>query len=144
MFSHYNREYDSAPLYLTEVYDGIFDMLKDLKEKGFKLGVLSNKPDFAAKAVVRELFGEGFFDTVRGQTDDIPKKPAPDGVFKIIDEWGIEANEIIYVGDTGVDVKTGKSAGLFTIGVLWGFRKREELIEADVIIEHPREIVDLV
>ena len=74
----------------------------------------------------------------------MPKKPSPAGVFKILEELSLKSEEILYLGDTGTDMKTGKSAGAFTIGALWGFRQKEELIEngADVIIETPLQLLN--
>lgn len=85
---------------------------------------------------------EGMFDVVAGQKPEIAKKPSPEGVFAILKELQLEKDEVLYLGDTNTDMKTGKSAGVFTIGVLWGFRERAELEEnhADAIIAEPAEI----
>lgn len=80
---------------------------------------------------------------VQGQCDGIPRKPDPAGVFQILEGLGIEPSESIYVGDSDVDMKTGKAAGLFTVGVTWGFRSKELLVEtgADITIDHAQELL---
>ncbi len=129
-------------MYEVKPYEGILDLLLWLKEKGIRMAVFSNKPDAEAKRVVSHVFGDEFFSMVVGQRDHVPKKPAPDGVYEILDHLGIKKEECWYFGDTNTDMMTGKGAGLFTVGVLWGFRKRAELEEyhADLIVEKPDEI----
>ena len=94
--------------------------------------------------VIESLFGKGYFDVVQGQVDGVPIKPDPAGVFRILDQFGLTADEVLYMGDTATDMKTGKAAGAFTVGVLWGFRDRKELEEgkADAIIAHPLELLN--
>jgi phosphoglycolate phosphatase len=142
VFKIYDDAYNSNTTYKTEIYDGVKELLDNLKEDGIKLAVMSNKPDFATKSVVYEFFGKDYFDIVLGQRDNIPIKPDPYSVNEIIDELGVSKNEVIYVGDTATDMKTGKNAGLFSVGVLWGFRDEKELREndADLIISHPDEL----
>lgn len=133
-------------LYLVEPYEGIEATIQALKKSGIKLAVLSNKPHEKTIEVVETLFGKDTFDIIVGQHPDRNRKPSPDGVFYICKELGIPLSEILYVGDTSTDMKTGKSAGVYTVGVLWGFRTREELEEnhADVIISHPMELMNVV
>ena len=131
-------------MYKVEPYEGIRELLTALKERGIRLAVLSNKPHERTKEVISTIFGDECFDVVRGQMDGVPKKPSPEGVFKILEELSLNAEDILYLGDTGTDMQTGKSAGAFTIGALWGFRQKEELIEngADAIIENPLQLLD--
>ena len=146
VFKKYNELYDADTLYLTAPYDGIVDMLKSLKDNGYKTAVLSNKPHFATVDVVNKIFGKDTFDIVRGGMDGVPLKPAPDAVFEIMKELDVNCEEVIFVGDTKVDIATGKNAGLFAVGVLWGFRDEAELTAAgaDVIIGDATEILDIV
>ncbi len=141
VFKLYNKEYDKDVNYLTKPYDGIPEMLAELKTMGIETAVLSNKPHFAAVNVVKNLLGE-LIDSANGAKDDIPLKPSPDGVYEIFREFNVTPEECLYIGDTGVDMQTGKSAGIFSIGVLWGFREEEELIKngADLIVSNPCEI----
>lgn len=141
----YNTKYDNDFLYLTEPYEGIIDMLKKLKEKGIKVAILSNKPHSTACKVSDALFGAELIDICYGGRDGVALKPDPSGVFEIMNELDVSKEECLYIGDTATDMKTGKGADLYTVGVLWGFRDREELENsgADVIISHPSEIVNI-
>ncbi len=146
ILKEYTEEYDKNPLHLCEVYDGIIETLKSLKEKNIKLAVLSNKQQVATEFVIRELFPAETFSIVCGAKSDVPLKPDPTAVFGIISDFALEKDECIFIGDTSVDIQTGKNAGLETIGVLWGFRDRQELesVGADHIISHPKEILDII
>ena len=127
-----------------EAYDGIKEMLLALKEKGIKLAVLSNKAHKNTVKVVEHVFGTELFDEVQGQLDHVNRKPSPDGVFMIMEKLGVTSEECVYVGDTCVDMQTGKAAGIFTVGVTWGFRAREELenYQADAIVDKAEQLVD--
>ena len=145
VYPEYNESYDNDFLYLTKPYDGCIEMLGALKEMGVKTAILSNKPDSTAKKVSDALFEGGLIDVCYGGRDGIALKPDPEGVFEILKEFGVEKDEVLYIGDTATDIKTAKNAGLTNIGVLWGFRDRAELESAgaDYIISHPREIVPI-
>ena len=97
-----------------------------------KLAVLSNKPHCQAVKAVHAIYGEKLFDWVQGQKDEIPRKPDPAGVFYVAKKLGVDYKECLYVGDSEVDVVTGKNAGVKTIAVTWGFRTKEELMIAGV------------
>lgn len=142
MYSFYNKEYNSDPAYLTKPYDGVPELLSELKIKNIKTAVLSNKPDYAAKVAVKTLLGY-LIDHVRGATDDVAIKPSTEGLNLILSEMGLKSDECIYIGDTSVDMQTGRAGGVFTIGVLWGFRKRDELIDsgANFIANTPSDIL---
>ena len=141
----YKAGYDNDVLYETYPYDGIKELLDALKQRGAKICVLSNKPDITAVKAVNILFGENYFDMVIGQKEDMKKKPAPDGVYFICEKTGISPRDTAFIGDTNVDIRTGKAAGTDTVGVLWGFRDRKELTDAgaDKIVSYPPEILDL-
>ncbi len=140
----YGRIFDENCTYLVEPYDGILDMLKELKKRKVQLAVLSNKPHPQTVKVVREIFGEGIFSYVQGQMEDVPKKPDPTGVWVLQKKMGVSKEECLYVGDSEVDVRTGHAAGAKTIGVLWGFRSREALVDAGAknLITHPKELLN--
>lgn len=144
MIEDFNGMYLQDTMYLTDAYDGIRPMLDELKERGCKLAVCSNKPDAATQKVVNALFGDKF-DLVLGKRDEFPRKPAPDSVLYIVKELGVGAEECLYVGDTDTDMQTGNAAGIKTVGVLWGFRDREELERnnACFIAEKASDICDL-
>ena len=141
----YDAAYEADPLYETKPYDGIMELLDKLIEKGIKIAVLSNKPHNVAVDVIRLFFGERF-DASYGQRVGIATKPDPTGAIIISNELNIPASDTVFIGDTNVDIKTGKNAGMKTIGVLWGFRDEEELseAEADYIVSKPYEILDIV
>jgi len=142
---YYIKTYDENFLYKTKPYEGICELLKRLKDKKIKLAVLSNKPHQTTYKVVQALFGEDFFDICRGNMENVPRKPNPAALFEIMEILDVSPSECIYVGDTSVDILTGKNANVFTVGVLWGFRDRYELEEsgADLIVSTPKEILNL-
>lgn len=138
-----NRAYLAEdPLYNVKPYEGIEDALKGLRERGIRLAVFSNKPDAQTKEVI-ETFFPGTFDCVRGQIQGFPVKPDPTGALKVARELGVSPSDFVYFGDSGTDMRTGKGAGMYTVGVLWGYRTREELEEngADRVIGGTGEIV---
>lgn len=139
----YGRIFDANCTYLVTPYEGVRDMLVKMKEQGMKLGVLSNKPHRQTVKVVREIFGEGMFDCVQGQQEGIARKPDPEGVYRLMDALKVSKEECLYVGDSEVDIQTGKNAGVRTIGVAWGFRTREilEAAGAEMIIDTPLELM---
>ena len=130
-------------MYQVKPYEGICALLEELKRLSVRIAVLSNKPDRDSLRVVEALFGKGYFDFVQGQREDIPRKPDPAGVYRIMEAFVLPAGDFLYVGDSGVDMKTGRAAGIFTVGVPWGFRDREELVEngADAVISKPLELL---
>lgn len=142
-FALYKKFFADDCMYQVKPYSGIPELLAALKEKGLKIAVLSNKPHDQTTDVIETLFGKGYFDIIQGQKDELPIKPDPAGVFAILKQLNLTAEDILYLGDTATDMKTGKSAGAFTVGALWGFRNRKELEEghADAIIAHPLELL---
>ena len=113
----------------TKVYDGLLDVLSELKEKGVKMAVVSNKPDAAVKKLSREYFGDRL-DYAIGPSDGVRCKPYPDMAEEALKALGVEKKDAVFVGDSEVDVQTGLNAGLDVIAVGWGFRSREVVIEA--------------
>ena len=113
----------------TKVYDGLLDVLSELKEKGVKMAVVSNKPDAAVKKLSRDYFGDRL-DYAIGPSDGVRCKPYPDMAETALKALGIAKKDAVFVGDSEVDVQTGLNAGLDVIAVRWGFRSREVVIEA--------------
>lgn len=142
----YNRIFEEYCMYEVKPYDGIRELLKALKEKGLHLAVNSNKPQPRTVDVVEEIFGKDMFDLLVGQCEERRRKPAPDGVNYILEQLHLNKEDVLYIGDTCTDMQTGKSAGVFTVGALWGFRDRQELVEnhADAIIEKPLELLQYI
>ena len=139
----YDEAYEAEPLYKTAPYEGIPELLSALSEKGYGICVLSNKPDNVVQDIVRLFFGD-IFRVVMGKKPEFEIKPSPQAALAISRECGVEPAECVFIGDTDVDIKTGKNAGMKTCGVLWGFREKEELLEAgaDCIADKPMDIFD--
>ncbi len=131
------------PLYQVEPYPGITDLLGELKNYKIRIAVLSNKPHNEAVKVIETVFGRGYFNCILGQSERIPKKPDPAGAWELLQIMQVARDECLYLGDTDTDMQTGHNAGLYTIGVTWGFRSREELEKnhADRIIDHPMNVI---
>lgn len=145
-FARYKEIFRENCMYEVKPYDGIVQLLDALKRRGLKIAVLSNKPHAETINVIESLFGKGYFDMIQGQKPDVPIKPSPEGVFHILEQLDLVAEEVLYLGDTSTDMQTGKAAGAFTVGALWGFRDRKELEEnhADAVIAHPFELLSFV
>lgn len=139
----FKKNYSDNMCNHTVPYNGILKILSDLKADGVKIGVVSNKFDSAVKDLCKKYFGN-LVDTAIGQSDDVPKKPAPDGVFKAMKELNADKNSTVYIGDSEVDVQTAKNSGLACIGVTWGFRDKSDLAGADFIIDNPCDIINTI
>ena len=121
-------------------------MLDAVKALGLKMAVLSNKPAEFTRKCVSGFLSRWQFDAVIGAEDQLPSKPDPAGALEIAKRLAFSPNEILYLGDTRVDMKTANAAGMFAVGALWGFRGREELLRdgAKVLLGHPKEMLDLI
>ncbi len=126
--------------YGVKPYDGILELLKNLKENGIKLGILSNKPDKIVKDCVKSYFPDTF-DAVYGQKDGVPIKPDTTQLFEILAKFGFTSDDCIYCGDSGVDIDTGKNANVLTLGAAWGFYGNKPFENADGSINHPEELL---
>ena len=139
----FKKNYSENMCNHTKPYDGILKILEELHKDGLKIGVVSNKFDSAVKDLCKKYFGD-LIDCAIGQNDDVPKKPAPNGVLKAMKELGADKNSTIYAGDSDVDVQTAKNAQLPCIGVTWGFRTIEYLKGADFIANQPEDIIKII
>ena len=130
----------------TRPYPGVPDMVRAFAAAGFGLAVLSNKPDDAVHAVVRTFLPEVDFQVVLGATPTRPKKPDPSAALEIAGRLGTPPAEVAFMGDTSVDMQTAAAAGMFPIGVLWGFRPAEELIAsgARLLVRAPGDLAPLI
>lgn len=130
----------------TAPYQGITDMLKNLKEKGLIIAVVSNKFDLAVKELCEKYF-PNLIDFCAGENEKegIRKKPAPDTVLKVLEQYNLKNNDAIYVGDSEVDIQTAQNSDMPCISVSWGFKDREFLTNngAEIIINTPTEITDI-
>ena len=127
--SLYKPYYAAHSQIRTKPYAGVTELMTSLKAEGFRLAVVSNKPDEAARPLVAMHFGT-LADVVMGETAQRRRKPAPDMVNDALAALGADRSRAVYVGDSEVDIETAKNAGLPCISVTWGFRDREQLIEA--------------
>ena len=142
----YGRIFGANCTYHVTPYEGIPEMLDELKKRGMKLGVLSNKPHGQTVDVAEKIFGSGMFDEIQGQSESLARKPDPAGVFYLLEKMQISKEECLYIGDSEVDIATGSAAGVKSVGVSWGFRSRETLKEAgaQIIIDVPQELLQYV
>ena len=125
--SYFVPYYDAHNADLSVPYSGIPELLSTLQEKGMKLAVASNKYQAATSKLIAQYFPDIKFEAVYGQRDEIPSKPNPAVVHAIMHDTQIDKQDIVYIGDSCVDMETGKNAEVSTIGVSWGFRPRTEL-----------------
>ncbi len=129
----------------TKPYDGISKLLFELSKKNILLGINSNKRTDYTLELAGKNFPNTAFAGIFGERSGIPRKPDPASALEIAALMKLEPSEIIYIGDSGTDIKTGINAGMSTAGVLWGFRGIEEFIDshADYIFHAPHEIAEL-
>ena len=141
----YTRYYDAHGTDLSQPYDGISQLLDSVSAAGLKLAVFSNKPQRAVDQVMADILSRWQFDVVEGYREGRPLKPDPTVAWEICTRLNIAASDWVFLGDTAIDMKTARSAGMFAVGALWGFRDKAELQEAgaEAIIGRPREMLDL-
>jgi phosphoglycolate phosphatase len=141
-----NEEYLRRWHHKTRPYEGMVDLLKTMDIKGMKLAVLSNKPHHFTSLMVPHFFPDIPFGAIIGARPESPRKPDPAAAIEIADILGVMPQECMYIGDSNIDMMTGKKAGMFTIGVLWGFRPEAELREtgADVVVSAASEIAQFI
>lgn len=138
--------YDQKLHKKTLPYEGVYELLDELVKLDFKIGVLSNKPHKFTLAYTKNLFSKYDIKEVHGQKEEVPKKPDPIAAIDIAKRFEIPCEEVYFIGDTMVDMQTAKNAKMKAIGVLWGFRDEEELLNngADFIVKHPLDILKII
>lgn len=141
VFAAFKEHYSAHSLDCTRPYDGVIEMLKEVKRRGFKTAIVSNKIDSAVKEL-RDVFFPSLIDVAYGESPTVKRKPAPDTVYAALSELGSEVSESVYVGDSDVDVMTAKNAGMDLVAVSWGFRDKDLLksMGAGTIIDKPQEL----
>lgn len=142
-YADFRRHYMEHNLDTTKPYDGIMPLLEQLRNRGKKVAVVSNKFYAATQELCRHFFGERLVPVAIGEREDIRKKPAPDTVIEAMRQLGVTAEGAVYIGDSDVDIDTAKNSGMPCISVLWGFRDKEFLLEhgAKILVEKPEEIL---
>lgn len=142
----YKAIYKERLLEKTRPYNGVRELLAELKSRGIPLAVCTNKHNDAALTIVKILFASGTFEEVLGDRPGFPKKPNPATPLEIASHLGVKPDEVAYLGDTSVDMETAVHAGFLPVGVLWGFRPEEELVKsgAKVLLKAPLELLEKV
>lgn len=140
----FKEYYDKNCMVDTKPYKGIPELLSTLNERGVAVAVASNKYQAAATRIVRHFFPDIEFVTIQGQMEGRPTKPDPSIVFSVLADHPTPKSQVLYVGDSGVDMETARRACVESIGVTWGFRPATELRDAnaDHIVSSPSEILD--
>ena len=140
---YFDRCYEITQAKIDSCYDGMSEALHSFYEQGYILAVLSNKPDNLVKMIIKNLFSDGIISKSEGQTE-LPKKPDPTVPLMIAKELGVSPENTYFIGDSEVDVITGRNAGMNTVAVSWGFRAREVLENEnpDFIFDTRNELLD--
>lgn len=142
----YQRDYGLHWADATRPYDGIPELLDELTARGMAIAVLSNKPHVFTEKCVAHFLGRWTFKAVLGQRDRVPHKPDPAGALEAAKIMNLAPSQVLYVGDTATDMQTARAAGMFPLGVTWGFRPESELREngASAIAHHPSGVLDAI
>lgn len=137
------QEYTNRWRNNTTVYEGISGLLDGMQETGIKLAILSNKADDFTREMAAELLSRWSFDQLLGARPNIAKKPDPAAALEIAENLQLSPRDFLYLGDTSVDMTTACQAGMYPVGVLWGFRGAEELLDsgARMLITHPSDLL---
>ena len=141
----YLGQYSKCYLHNTTAYDGMAETLSALRADGLPLAVFTNKDNDHANDIVKKLYGDDVFEEILG-TGRFPGKPSPDGALYLAGKYGVSPSECAFVGDSDVDMKTAKNAGMVAVGATWGYREKEILIAAgaDVTVDRPCDIYDII
>ena len=139
----FRKDYQTAMFTGTKHFPGIVPLLKTLRDEGFHMAVVSNKPDPAVKELAVHFFGE-LLPVAIGEREGVSRKPAPDSVLAALKEMGMPAESAVYIGDSEVDLATARNSGLPCFSVDWGSRTREFLLEhgAASIAHTPAELLE--
>ena len=145
LLAYFREHYDAHCTDTTLPYPGIPELLADLTERGVKVAVATNKYQSAAERIIAHFFPDIKFAAVLGQTDDRPIKPDPSIVFAILNIAPTPKADVMFVGDSAVDIETARRACVDSVGVSWGFRPASELRRAfaDHIVSRAEEVFKL-
>ncbi|MCT7542423.1 HAD family hydrolase [Aliarcobacter cryaerophilus] len=146
VIKRFKIEYDGKLHSKTLPYDGIYELLDELKKLDINLAVLSNKPHEFTVSYVNHFFKNYNFKEIHGQKKDVQKKPDPKAALDIVKCLDSSCENTYFIGDTKIDMQTAKNANMTAIGVLWGFRDEKELRDfgADFIVSNPLEILKII
>lgn len=143
IFSVFREYYDEHCTDTTEPYPGIPELLTELTDKGVSLAIASNKYQEATEKIIKHFFPEFQFVAIKGQVPERPVKPDPSIIFSILNEYPTPKQDVLYIGDSAVDIETARRACVENVGVTWGFRPVSELRKAfaDHVVSQPSEIM---
>lgn len=146
MLEHFMVYYDAHLWDNTTIYPGVRELLNELASRNINIAVASNKYQSAVDRLVQHFFGDLKWAAVYGQREGVPVKPDPSVVFEVLTDCPTSKDDVLYVGDSGVDMATAQRACVESCGVTWGFRSRQELEEgyADHIVDNADDILSLV
>lgn len=146
IFSIYKVNYTKHLKNKTQAYPGMIETICMLKCMDIDVFCNTNKPHADAVECLKYYFGADTFTDVIGQKEGIPVKPAPDGVYSILNKYHLKGDHVIYCGDSNVDMETAMNSGCIPVGALWGYRTQEELVKAGahVLISKPTDLLDLI
>jgi phosphoglycolate phosphatase len=145
MREHFREYYDAHLWDHTTVYPGMRELLDELVTRDVKFAVASNKYQSAVDRLIQHFFGDLTWAAVYGQREGVPVKPDPSVVFEVLTDCPTAKDDVLYVGDSGVDMETARRACVESVGVTWGFRSRQELVDgyADHIVDNADDILSL-
>ncbi len=142
----YNRIYTAAPSDNTCVFKGLDEVISQLKERGYKTGVLTNKPQMTTDKVCEKYLSHLNFDVIVGQREGVPIKPDPTSLNQILKDLNVKKENAYFVGDGETDAQTAQNAGVNGICVLWGYRERKQLeaVGATVFVSSPQQLLKII
>lgn len=142
----YDADYKNNCCERSYIYEGMSDAIKRLKEEGVRCAILSNKPHLQLMEIAKVLFEDDMFDEILGHTPQFPPKPDPSSLIYLMNKMGYDSEDVVFVGDSNVDIRLGKAADVFTVGVTWGFRGEEELRAegVDAIVNTAEELYNII
>lgn len=146
MLKDFKLYYDEHNTDRTKPYEGIPQLLEQLQEKGVAMAVASNKYQLATDKIINHFFPNIEWAAVVGQSEGVPVKPDPSVIFMILAQAKVAKQDVLFIGDSGVDMETARRACIDSVGVTWGFRPMKELIEyhANVIVNKPNDIIPII
>ena len=142
VLNDYNQFYGLTYANIDGCYPDMSQSIHTLRDRGYIIAVLSNKQDAYVKKIIALLFPDGTVSYAEGQTER-PRKPDPTVPLAIAEKFGCRPDECVFIGDSEVDVATAKNAGMLSVGCSWGYRPKDALVDADVIIDKADELIRL-
>lgn len=139
-------EFPKLGIVKTKPYKGILELVDELKKRNIRMSIFSNRPDKSTQLLVKHFFKNSTFEIITGATPELPLKPDPFVAIKIAKQMNIPVNKFCYLGDSDVDMQTAIAANMHPVGVLWGFRPKEELLKngAKTLLAKPKDLLKII